>query len=440
MSLRARLLLVLISATLVTSLTATGATYYWASREIDRLFDYQLRQQALALRDKVYGSSSFADIDPDPDQHIVIQVWDRRGTRLYLSHRTTRLPQLTELGYGTVTAQGEDWRTYAIALGPRVIQVAQPMSKRRDIATDAALRILYPTVAVVPILAAFIWWLVGYVLSPLSRLARTIAMRQPQALEIIPDHNLPLEAGLMVAALNDLIERLRRVLDRQRQFMADAAHELRTPLTAVHLQTQLLERAASEAERAEAITALKQGVQRSTQLAERLLTLARLEADTLSPDYADVDLSAVAQQVVAELKPLAESRSVQLDLSVSPDAVLEANQGAMYSLLSNLVENALRYSSSGGTVQVAVQAEPTQIRISVTDNGPGIPESERKRIFDRFYRLPGTESHGSGLGLAIVRRVVDLHQGSVAVDHGPYGTGACFLVQLPKDRQQHRHP
>lgn len=435
MSLRYRLLLVLISAVLLTTLTATGATYYWARHEIDQLLDYQLRQQALALRDKAYLFGSIGSVEPDPDQHIVIQVWDLRGQRLYFSHRTVQLPLLTKLGYGNATVNGEAWRIYAVALGPQVVQVAQPMSLRRGIATDAALRILYPTLAVVPLLAAIIWWLVGRVLSPLKRLTTAIARRDPQALDPIAAEGLPAEAGLIVAALNRLIERLRAALARERQFTADAAHELRTPLTALRLQTQLLERVQSMGEVPEAVAQLKAGVARAIHLVERMLALARLEPENAAGSVAPVDLAALAARVCQELAPLADARGVQLTLNAPSPAPFMGNEAALASMLANLLDNALRYTPPQGRVEVSVGRAGTSIVLTVSDDGPGIPRAERTRVFDRFHRVPGTAEQGSGLGLAIVKRAVEMHRGEVAILHGPGGTGTRIEVRIPQRAQ-----
>lgn len=253
MSLRHRLLLLLLLAAMATTLTATGATWYWARREIDELLDYQLRQQALSLEDKAYLLGQVAVVEPDPEQHIVTQLWDRRGVLRYQSHHGVILERPRHNGYDSVSTEQEDWRVYAMELGPWVVQLAQPLSTRRIIATKAALRLLYPAMAVLPLLALLIWWAVGRVLAPLSSLAQTIGRRDPAALEPLSLANPPQEVGLMVDALNELIARQRALLAGQQDFMADAAHELRTPLMAIRLQLQLLERASSEQERTEAL-------------------------------------------------------------------------------------------------------------------------------------------------------------------------------------------
>jgi len=432
MSLRYRLLIVLLVVAITTTLTATGLTYYWARHEIDELLDYQLRQQALALRDKAYLLGSVTVAEPDPEQHVVIQLWDRRGALRYLSHRAVDIARPVRYGYANVRGSGKDWRVYATELGPWIVQLAQPLQIRRSIAAKAAWRILLPTLAVLPLLAALMWWIVGRVLAPLTRLSKTIARRRSNALDPLPDSGLPAELALMVRALNALIARLKDVLNRQQDFMADAAHELRTPLTAISLQAQLLDRAGPGAEAGEALGDLKRGIARSTQLVEGLLTLARLDAVNERAQPATVDLSALVATAMAEAQALARTRRIALAGRIEAVVVVEGDAPQLRSLVDNLLYNALHYTPLGGQVWVELAPRRREICLSVRDNGPGIPGAERARIFDRFYRVPGTAAQGSGLGLAIVRRVAELQGASVEVSDAP-GGGTLFTVLFSID-------
>ncbi|MEN9728657.1 MAG: hypothetical protein RL434_3023, partial [Pseudomonadota bacterium] len=299
-SLRSRLLGVLLTAVVLSTAVATGATYYWARHEIDQLLDYHLRQQALALRDKAFMLGTVVVPEPDPEQDFVIQAWDWRVQRVYLSHRGVVLPRSQAPGYSDIQAGETAWRVYAMALGTHLVQIAQPMRLRRALATEATLKILYPLLAVLPVLALLVWWSVGRVLSPLGRLARTIGSREAAMLAPIDATDLPYEARLMVEALNDLIARLQQSLTRERAFMADAAHELRTPLTALQLQAQLLARADNPEEQAEAATALRAGVQRAAHLIERLLSYARADLADDTAGREKLDLSALVHECIQD--------------------------------------------------------------------------------------------------------------------------------------------
>jgi signal transduction histidine kinase len=268
-------------------------------------------------------------------------------------------------------------------------------------------------------------------LAPLRQLAGTIGAREAGRMTPLATEGLPSEARLMVEALNDLIARLQQVLARQREFMADAAHELRTPLTALQLQTQLLARAQSPEDQREAIGELTAGVQRSAHLVERLLAYARLDADSSESTWLMVDLAELARAVVQEVEPRAAQAGIALHAALAPVAQMVGNPAGLRSLLTNLLDNALRYTPAQGTIALDLANEAEVLVIQVTDSGPGIPEAERERVFDRFYRIPGTPAQGSGLGLAIVKRVVELHHGEIEIGTGPGGVGARFTLRLP---------
>ncbi|MSQ66928.1 MAG: HAMP domain-containing protein [Gammaproteobacteria bacterium] len=438
MSLQRRLLVVLLLAALVTTLTATTATWYWARHEVDQLLDYQLRQQALSLEDKAYLLGSVAVVDPDPEQQIVTQLWDRRGVLRYQSHPGVVLSLPSQLGYSSAPGDPSQWRVYAMQLGPWIVQLAQPLSIRRNIATNAALHMLYPTLAVLPLLALLIGWAVGRVLAPISALASAISRRDPAALEPLPHQDLPQEVGLMAEALNDLIARQREVLARQQEFMADAAHELRTPLMAIALQAQLLTRVPTAAERGEVLEELRLGIARSTTLLERLMAVARLDSADAHAAFTPLELAPLLARSRQEVAALAAARQIDLVIAVAAGVVIDGEARSLAGLCVNLLENALRYTPEGGRVVASATTTSQGVCLSVTDNGPGIPQAERARVFERFYRVPGTVPAGSGLGLAIVKRVAELHGGSVTIDDAP-GGGAQVRVDFPPPASA-RHP
>lgn len=214
--------------------------------------------------------------------------------------------------------------------------------------------------------------------------------------------------------------------------MADAAHELRTPLAALHLQLGALERAGTDGERAEAMSKLSEGVQRSIRLVGQMLSLARQEPRA-EPAHIRIALDELARDVVAELVPLADARGIDLGISEALPAFVQGDREALATLIRNLVDNAARYTPSGGRVDVSVErsaATPSQVLLKVTDNGPGIAPEERARVFDRFYRRPGTAAPGSGLGLAIVKAIADAHGARIELGGGEGGRGLSVTVQF----------
>jgi two-component system OmpR family sensor kinase len=321
---------------------------------------------------------------------------------------------------------------FSTLAGSQVVQVAQPMSARRELATSMALRTVVPLLLALPVLALLIWLTIARGLAPLDRVAAAVGRRSSALLEPLSESGLPREVQPLVGALNGLLGRLSQALAAQRSFIADAAHELRTPLTAVHLQAQLAERATDEAGRRAALADLKDGLERATRLVEQLLTLAREEPGVADRPPATVDLPALAREVVADLAPLAADKRIDLGLSADSPVQVRGDADALATLLSNLVDNALRYTPEAGRVDVGVASDGGRAVLSVRDSGPGIPEADRERVFDRFVRGSVTGAvRGSGLGLSIVKRIAERHGADIAVGPGLEGAGVGISVRFP---------
>ncbi len=431
-SLRRQLLVTLLGAILAVFLVTGAATYVIARVEIDEVMDYHLRQFALSLRDQSFGRPVAPIVAPEEAFDFVIQIWDGRGMRLYLSHPHSVLPDLAQFGYTTVRTSDGVWRVFSVPLLDRVIQVAQPMRVRSGMAAKAALATLTPLVVILPLVGALIWYLVSRGLRPLDRLARGVRARRPDALSPLPSAGVPQEAQPLVEALNGLLGRLDHALSAQRAFVADAAHELRTPLTALQLQLQLAERAADPHARQQALTALRGGLERAIHLVSQLLTLARAEPGS-GDDRPDARCP-LAEQVRASLgdyAALADARDIDLGATTLDDgALVDCEAPALRTLIGNLIDNAIRYTPPGGRVDVGVGRDEGFAWLEVADSGPGIPASERGRVLDRFYRQPGQTETGSGLGLAIVKAIVERHAGRLVLDESEHG-GLRVRVELP---------
>jgi two-component system, OmpR family, sensor kinase len=430
-SIRARLLAWLFAGVVFIGAAGGGIVYRNALAEADAFFDYHLRQTALLLRDEPVEYVAPQIPANDAAYDFVVQVWTLDGVRIYLSRPHSVLPNITTLGFSTVTTSEGLWRVYGAQAMTKVIQVAQPMRVRKEQAVDLALKTLRPFALLLPVLGFLIWIAVGRALQPLQRLTTLVKARRVDALDPLPNERLPDEVRPLVDALNDLLVRLGVALDRERAFMADAAHELRTPLTALHLQMGTLSRAANEAERNDAMEKLSAGMQRAIRLVEQMLSLARQEP-RVEPTRAPVPLADIARDVVAELVPLADAKQIDLGISNSQPVVVMGDPDALRTLTRNLVDNAVRYTPAGGRVDVSVEngGDSGQTLLKIVDNGPGIPPEERSRVLDRFYRRPGTSPPGSGLGMAIVKAIADTHGATLELDAGPDGTGLAVSVRF----------
>jgi len=431
-SIRARLLLALTVVVAFVSLVAATATYRRVLTETSDLFDYQLRQMALSLRSQI-SMAPRVELPPDQgDADFVVQIWDVFGTRVYLSRPGLPMINQVVLGYTNLSLRGEPWRAYGLQTAAGVIQIAQPQRVREALARTAALHVAAPLILLLPIMMAFVAWIVGRGLAPLRDVTAEVQRRDAQSLAPLAAGALPVEIAPLVGELNRLLDRLRRAFAAQRAFIADAAHELRSPLTALRLQLQLLDRAPDEAARREARDRLGAAVERAIHLAEQLLTLARSDPGSESAARRETfDLAAVAAEAVADMHVLAMTRHIDLGLESEPHSDIVGDREALRILVRNLVDNAVRYTPPGGTVRVNCKPDGSATLLEVCDTGPGIAWEERERVFDRFYRRATVQEGGTGLGLAIVKAIADRHGARVAMHDAP-GGGVRVTVSFPR--------
>jgi len=428
-SIRARLLLSLLAMLAVAAGLMALVTYRNVLAETETLFDYQLRQMALSLRDQGEIAPDQAGAFADEELDFVVQIWSVDGRAIYASRQHSELPSRALLGFADIGAGGRTWRTFSVAARDRVIQVAQPLAIRQRLAASAALRSVAPLLVVVPLMLLLAGWLVTRALAPLRRLSAELRARDARSLAPLRTAGLPDEAVPLVGGLNALLERLAAALDAQRAFVADAAHELRSPLTALKLQLELLRRSTDASTRAEATAQLAGGIERAVRLVEQLLALARSEPDAPAARVR-LDLAELARTTLAGLAALAASRGSTLSLQAAAPVWLDGEAAGLAALVRNLVDNALQHAPRGARVEVEVRHEGgARALLRVDDSGPGIPAADRARVFDRFYRR-GDNDTGSGLGLAIVHAVARRHGGEVTLGDAPLG-GLRVEVRLP---------
>ena len=436
-SIRRTLLVWLLAGLAAIALLASGATYVAARREVGELLDLQLKQLAYSTRidDLLRGRRPGFEIQAPPSSagitELVTQIWDRDGVLVYWSQPGMGLPVPATEGYSTANHDGRRWRVYTLVQGTHALQVAQAENEREAIATQTALRTLVPFVALLPIFGALIWIGVGRGLAPLDALSRAVAKRRPDALAPLAERGSPEELQPLIASLNGLLVRLSEALAAQRRFTADAAHELRTPLAALKLQLDLARRNGESPSGAAALDDLETGVARASHVVDQLLTLARVEPGALVQQHVDCDLVAIARDAIVARAALAVDKAIDLGLARATDATVRGDPASLAILLSNLIDNALRYTPRGGRIDVAVDRDETGSTLSVADTGPGIPVELRARVFDRFVRGDDHQEPGSGLGLSIVKRIADAHHASITLDTPPQGTGLVVRVHFP---------
>lgn len=442
-SIRRRLLFALLSATFIAWTLTAVSSYVDIRYQVDQLFDAQLAQSArvllalngVNLEQKANPATSNSDAPDLPpvderlfghryENKIAFQVWTHPDKLLLRSPNAPDFPLSDrEYGYKDHVVFGHRWRIFSLPddRSPLLVQVGERDDLREALIHNIALRTLLPILVALPLLALVIWFGVGRAMAPLIKLAQQVEHRAPTYLQPVESYGVPAEAKPLINSLNQLFQRLELAFESERRFTADAAHELRTPLAGLKAQAQVALRTSNEQSRQRALRQLEQGVDNATHLVQQLLTLARLDPDTGIQDYEDVDLSKVVQQTHYDLLPVAAEKNITLSVCDTFDHVVRGNLGALMILLRNLVDNAIRYTPEGGTVDIRMEHGDDTVRVCVADNGKGIPADERDKVLQRFYRRLGTDAPGSGLGLSIAQRIAELHRAKLSLHDSPAG-------------------
>jgi len=480
-SIRARTLLLVLLLLTVTTSVLTYKSYRDAQHEIEELFDARLAQSARLLEGMLHGSEPDAtrqsmqlalnqavdssDADDERTGHpyeskLSFQVLDQTGAvllesaqaphealpklllqvgdaRLREAARISTQPMLTLAeqlpGFHDLPLDTFDWRVFMLHEPSKGfwILVGERDDVRGELVSKIVLRSLMTEIIGLPLIALLVWFAVGVGLRPLQQMAEMLKHRDPDNLAPLTLAPLPSELEPMNAALNRLLLQVNQLLGREKRFIADAAHELRTPLAVLRIHTQNALQAPDADDRTSALGQLEQGVERATRIVAQLLTMARLEPKAVQMAMADVDLAVFLRNELAELTPLALDRQQELmfELDEAADYHLRADAPSLGLLLQNLVSNAVQHTPVGGQVRVSLRAEPQSIWLLVEDNGPGVPEGQREKLFERFYRQGSGQ--GAGLGLSIVQRIIELHNGEIALQHASTG-GLLVSVRLPR--------
>ncbi|MBI4031668.1 MAG: hypothetical protein HY370_08310 [Proteobacteria bacterium] len=434
-SVRRRLLVSLISAFLISIAGAMTYVYFQTQHELKEIFENSMRETA-----ELFGNANFTDGRPyppaaamkDPNEQLVLQIWDAGGNLLHSVPETAPIPLNRKLRDGASEANGRWWQTYTVREGNGgFIQISRPSAMAKDVVEENILRALLPFLALFFILCCGAWFLIGKNLAPLNALSAEIAGRRIGHIEPIIMDRVPAEIQPIIHALNDLLLRLDRALEAQRRFTADAAHELRTPLTALQLQIDVLKKAKSEQDKADAAKTLENGIDRAARLVHQMLAASRSAAPSAPDASMACNLSDIVRDILSGFSVAAEKENIKIASAIQGGVYVLADNERLHSMAANIIDNALKYTPAGGNVSVTLSKDALTAKLDVTDTGPGIPPEMREKVFERFYRLPGTGKTGSGLGLAIVKDIAAQTGARMEVSDNPGGKGVKFSVTLP---------
>lgn len=445
----------LLSVTLITSLAIIG-NLFLAHKDIQNQLDAQLmrtglRMQAffsdyhegrdlkvvqtnlLKIKSPTLGEKSATNNEPN----VEFQIWNRQGRLVLHSKASPDIPLSNgQVGLKTIWLEGHSWRVNTVynPSNQLTIMVAEQANYRQRLENRLTQDSIFIMLITYPFLGFLIWIIVGRGLDILNKVTREVRNRAPNNLSPVNVEAIPTEIEPLIDELNSLFDRLQEAFERYQRFTADAAHELKTPLAALSAQIQVALRADTPEGRNQALLKVLSGVNRSTHVVQQLLTLSRMVPEASINEPTQVNLAREASDVAALLAPEAIAKNIDLEL-LSPNckATILGNVTAISILIRNLIDNAIRYSPEKSTVKIDVKDNGDTVTLIVSDNGPGIPEELRARVFERFFRVIGTKATGSGLGLGIVQQIAKLHYARIELLTTDTGQGLTVRVTFPKD-------
>jgi two-component system, OmpR family, sensor kinase len=430
-SIRSRLLVSSTVAVVLGGAAIVAVSYFVTLREINEAGDEGLKQVALAMaryRDVGIVQRQSAPPrwplpnEPRDDYDIVAMVWNAAHELSYASDANVQLPMVRQAGASILANAGVEWHIFTIADETGVVLAAQRVAVRKHDAVESASSLLLPLVGLLTAMAGVLAFGLRLSLRPLHAASSEVTLRSPTALAPLDAGQQPREIQPLIHAINDLMQRLKTAFEARQRFVADAAHGLRTPITALRLQLQLFERSNDPQTSAMHVGQFKVGVARAQRLISQLLDLSNIDRGPAAPRLARIDLSEVAIAVASTFIDAADECGIAFGLDTQRGSWVQGDRTQLSLLLSNLVENALRYTPRGGIVDAEVRCEGGEkVILEVNDNGPGIAAEERAKVFDRFFRgdTAAVHAEGSGLGLAIVKAVAEQHGAEVSLHDAP---------------------
>jgi len=443
-------LLLLVSA-------GTFVSYRIALSAANKAYDSSLLDPVLAIASHLKRNGTRLELDLpsiaiealriDTEDRVYYSVLGSGGEELIAG--TARLPAPPERLnpgehiYYDATLEGERVRVAARAVtvengGTAIVQVAETLIKRDKLVLELLVASAVPQVLIAFAAVAPLWFGIGLGLRPRDRLRGEIAARSPRDLRPFSVGDKPQEVSALVAALNQLLSRLNAAIASQQRFIANAAHQLRTPLAGLKTHAELARREPSTSELKSLLDMIAGETQRTSHLVNQLLTLARAEPGE-TPSGQPVNLHEIVGRDVRDWVQRALGKNIDLGFELE-DAWTVGEPLLLRELAANLLDNALAYTQPGGSVTLRTAVRNGESVLEVEDNGPGIPETEREKVFERFYRVPATGGEGCGLGLSIVSEIAGRHNARVDLGQPSGGRGTLICAVFPRLAAQAAQP
>ncbi|MFA6210846.1 MAG: sensor histidine kinase N-terminal domain-containing protein [Candidatus Obscuribacterales bacterium] len=450
-SIRSQLLCWLLIPLCMLWLVSTIIAYYLAAGFADDAYDQQLLNSASSVAAQIESDGKDIIVDLPPAAQAIVrhstqdkiyyQILDHRGQRISgdaIIPGPVNFLQTKPIAFRYASMNGQPVRIVRLRVNISFlpdkiahIQVAETLHNRHHFTNKILLSIAFPQLLL--ILSGAIAIAIGVTrgLAPLNKLEIALASRSRLDLTPLEEETAPKEVQPLLRALNDLFSRLRDDIEAQQRFVANAAHQFRTPLAGLKTYVFAASQLPADQKMTEMLTHIDTGVERLSGLARKLLILAKSDPSNQTHSYEITDLNSVATEIVEEFQIEALSRNICLKLTLAESpALILGDFSDLTELIANLVENAILYTPASGSVSVLIEANQ-QVTLIVEDNGPGIAEEHREKVFERFYRILGNCPSGSGLGLPIVKEIATAHGAIISLGIGQNERGTKISVIFP---------
>ncbi|MGV1758681.1 HAMP domain-containing sensor histidine kinase [Rhizobium sp. P44RR-XXIV] len=436
----------------VTIVVIAAFAFNSATREINNIYDAQLIDDANVIwsllrrpleKTPDRAAKQIDDIDFNMDNQLafnedaddyadahMFRAWVDGNIRFYSSTAfLSDVPQ-QKVGFTTLVYGGEDWRVYSLPIPNTtiVIELGEKIALRETLVSNILLNLFFPLLMLVPVIGFLIWLGINSGLRTIHGVVRQIRTRSPDDLSAIPVEGLPRDLLPLGRSINQLLEKLAQSLTLERRFSDLAAHQLRTPQASVKLLLQMLGNSDNEHERQAIVADLVASNNHATHLIEQLLRLARVSHHPLNPT--SVMVYHLVASVLAEFGNIITSRELDVVLEGDETVEVKTDESLIRLLITNLLDNAIKYTPVGGKIRVSISSEDGFEQISISDSGPGIPPHEREAVFQRFYRLNTLHTEGAGLGLAIVADTADRLSATVELSTPRWSKGLQVDLRL----------
>ncbi len=433
-SIRTFLIVVLISTiTLISFITALHG-YRESLKQSKHLFEDHLQQQASILNSVFTINDNLNLKQSQKEIHNAYQIFDENKTLLV---RTDNSPEtaIAEFSNGFYESNfsGYRWHVYVMHTNKNWILVAERDDMRQKLAESIIMEAVFPIIITIPLTGILVWFILGIGLRPIHNLALQLRSKEETDLTPIQIENTPMELKAMAISANDLLRRLENSFNREKRFNSDVAHELRTPIAAlkIHLENLMANMQSPD----DTAIKLDAGVKRMSYLVEQMILLNRMIPDHYLAQFSNLVLNDVIRTVISELLDEINTKNQTIEFNGN-HCTIYGDQFAIETLFKNILRNAIKYTPENGRLHIRISEDVNNTILQVIDNGPGIPESEYDRVFERFYRIGGDRHpaniKGCGLGLSIVKYIAELHDATITLGKSEYETGLMFSVSFPK--------